>query len=211
MLVGELKLKEAQDAVVALLEGDDETLSRRAAGVLQLLGSHAGDERLKTWLASDDERRVLAALGTLLGLDSDVYPAVRPLLAHPMVTVRTRLATLLADHRLTYENGVLADLSATDLSERAVRTLLDVTVRSPRHLDAAAITRTAALLAHEDWAMRADAARALRSWLGLMHPADLILVAPALKALNERYRVETDPFVRSLLPPVEIPIPLDAR
>lgn len=212
VLVGELKVREAEAGVVSLLGGADGALARRAAGVLQMLGSHAGDGRLTAWLGSEDERMVMAALGTLLGLDSDVYPAVRRLAAHPMVSVRTRLATLLAEHRAQYGPAVLADLASEDLGARGRRALLDAVVRGPIAPDAAAVATTVRLLAAADWGTRADAARALKAWLD-MKDAVPAVVEPGRKALASLLESESDPFVRASAGAAPLPPrpPLDAR
>lgn len=200
-LVGELKAQECESDVVALLSGPDEALARRAAGVLALLGSHAGDGTLTAWLAPDgDERRILAALGALLGSGADAYAAARPLLGHPRISVRTRLATLLAEKRAVYGGAVLGDLGASDLVERARRSLLDAVVRGPIEPDEAAVTSVTALLSHADWGVRADAARALRAW------ADLEALPEARRsacraALVDLLAKEEDAFVRRAAAP----------
>jgi hypothetical protein len=199
-LIGELKVVELEQAVVKLLEGDDDALARRAAGVLLLLESRAGEERLKSWLAAPDadERRVLAALGTLLGTRADVYPLVRGLLGHRLVTVRTRLATLLAERRERYGAAVLADLGAADLSDRARRTLLDAVARGPLPPTPEAAQVVIALLGHADWGMRGDAARVARLWLDRA-PADVGAEPQALAgALEGLLAGEADVFVRRM-------------
>ncbi len=54
-----------------------------------------------------DEPRILAALGVLLGLESDPGKEVEHLLDHPLVSVRSRLATLLAEHGPRYAAALL--------------------------------------------------------------------------------------------------------
>jgi hypothetical protein len=199
-LIGELKVVELEEAVVKLLEGDDDALARRAAGVLLLLQSRAGEERLMSWLAAPDpdERRVLAALGTLLGTGADVYPQVRGLLGHRLVTVRTRLATLLAERRERYGAALLGDLGAADLSDRARRTLLDAVARGPVAPTPEAAAAVIALLGHADWGMRGDAARVARLWLD-KPPADAGAERQALAgALEGLLAGEADVFVRRM-------------
>jgi len=198
-LAAEMKAVETEPEVVALLEGEDQALARRAAGVLARIGSHAGDETLLAWLRTpDDELAIQAALGTLLALDAPCYPAVRPLLAHPLVSVRSRLATLLGEHSATYATEVIADLGADGLGRRARRTLLDALVRMPPARAAAASEALEALLADEDWGLRADAARALRHALD-PKGADAEGRAAITKALSQRLATETHPYVRGWL------------
>jgi len=188
-LVGELKVVSLEHDVVALLAGDDEGLQLRAAGVLASLGSHAGDEALKGWLApEEDERKIQTALGTLLGLGSDVYPQVRPLLDHPLMSVRTRLVALLVAHADLYLDAVRADLAAVDLSDRARRTVLDVLAKTNPAHDASDQLVLQVLLEHRDWGMRADAVRWLRRWADEGDPW-------AKARLGELLQTERDPYV----------------
>jgi hypothetical protein len=196
-LVGELKVKDLEQPVVAFLGHADENLSRRAVGVLQALGSHAGDEVLKGWLArTDDERAVLTAVGALLTVEADVYREVRPLFDHPLVSVRVRLATALAEHPAVYGAALLSDFAASkDLPARGVRARIDALTRAPVLPDAAAVTAATALLDHDDWAMRGDAARLIRHWAA-QKDADAAVLAPAIAALDRRLTTEKEPFVR---------------
>ncbi len=200
-LVRELKRKSLEQDVVALVTGTDAALARRAAGVLQALGSHSGDEVLKGWLQDPkEERRVMAALGTLLGSKTDCYPAVRPLLDHPLISVRSRLATLLAAGWATYGDLISADLGPITLTPRALRTLLDVLARTKAPVPAAALAATAPLLDHADWGVRADAARALQHALsqdGLPAEAKDTLRA----TLAQHAEKEAEPYVRFWLAP----------
>jgi hypothetical protein len=195
-LIGELKAKDLEQVVAGLVAGGDEALARRAAGVLLLLESHAADARLKAWLAKGaDERNVGVALAVLLGLGGDVYGEVRPLLDHPLLSVRSRLATLLSEKGKAYGAAVLADLGAPDLSNRAQRTLLDAVARGGIAPDARAAAALVRLLDHPDWGMRADAARTVRA-LAAAKDADRAVLAPALEAIGRRLATEEDPFVR---------------
>jgi hypothetical protein len=192
-LAGELGFAELEAGVVRLLEAGDDLEARRAAGVLEKLRSHAGDARLRTWLAKGgDERRILVALGTLMGLESDVWKDVRPLLDHPLVSVRSRLATLAAEHKKVYGAALLADLGSKDLTDRASRTILDALVRGAVLPNGAAATAAFKLLGHDDWGMRADAARYMRSW----STESPFASGPLIERLEERMEKETDPFVR---------------
>lgn len=209
-LVGELKVKALEAEVAALLDAPDESLPRRVAGVLAALGSHAGDARLVRWLASahraagstdrGDEARILAALGVLLGLGSDAGPEVENLLDHPLVTVRTRLATLLAErgepYAATLRRWLLKGPSFPDPAARALRTVLDAYHRGPLLPDAPLARAVAALLEHGDPGVRADAARLLRRWAAAPK-ADPAVVAEAIGVLTRRLADEPDPLVRT--------------
>lgn len=172
-LVGELGAKALEGPVAALLADADEALARRAAGVLGQLGSRAGDERLRGWLSvprgeGGDEARILAALGVLVPAGGEPGRDVEALLDHPLISVRTRLATLLAEHGALYEavlrRWLVRGFSFEDRRARALRTVLDVFARAkwePTEADVAAVT---ALLNHGDEGVRADATRLLRRW-----------------------------------------------
>ena len=195
-LAGEMKAREAEAAIVALLDVTKGGLDRRAAGALQRVGSHAGDEALLAWIADGTrELRVMAALGTLLGLDTACYTAVRSLLDHPLISVRSRLATLLAGHDATYGKAVRAELGAKDLGERARRTVLDVLARTKALFDAPTLEALSGLLESPSWGVRADAARALRRQLSHEDlPGDSR--AAIEHALSARRAVETDAYAR---------------
>jgi len=159
-LVGEMKVEAAEEAVVDLLASTDESLARRAAGVLARLESHAGDEVLLGWLQHpEQELKVMAALGALVETEADCYPALVPLLDHPLVSVRTHLATLLAQHADAYAAKVEASLAEASLPIRARRTALDVLARSKRVPLQATLEIVTGLLDAVDWGVRADAAR----------------------------------------------------
>ena len=83
--------------------------------------------RVESWLL---RRQAVSWDTTLLGLESDCYFAVRPLLDHPLFSVRSRLATLLGSKYATYGKHVAQDLVGEHLSRRAVRTLLDAFTRA---------------------------------------------------------------------------------
>jgi len=190
-LIGELKATEVGDAVAALLDGANEGLARRAAGVLGALGSHEGDATLVRWLATGDGRKTAAAVSALLALEADVYPALRPLLASEDFAVRGRVVTLLAAHLPRYADAVRADLAAPDLGVRARRSVLDILARgewTPAAADAAAL---ATLVGHEDWGVRGDAARVIRRL------ESQEAMRPAVEALERRLATETEPYVKS--------------
>jgi len=199
-LAGDMQAKETEAEVVALLGGPDASLARRAAGVLARIESHAGDDVLRTWLKSDDELRVQAALGTLLGLESPCYPSVRPLFDHPLVSVRSRLATLLGAHADAYAAELGKDLVAEGVRVRGRRTMLDALVRMPPKHAASAVAALIVLLAHEDWGLRADAGRALQRALA-DETLDEAGRAVLEKSLADRLAKETEPYVRFWLEP----------
>jgi hypothetical protein len=181
-VIGELKAKDLADAVVNLLE--DKDLDRRAAAALAAIGSHAGDAVLVTWL-SEGGRRAAAAVSALTTLEADVYPELRPLLGSPDFAVRGRVVTGLAAHFAKYGDAVRADLAVKDV--RALRSVLEVLARAGP-ADAATL---AALLDHEDWGVRGDAARVIRK-----HAAAEAM-RPAVEALDRRLAVETEPYVKT--------------
>ncbi|MDJ0522679.1 MAG: hypothetical protein QNJ90_11480 [Planctomycetota bacterium] len=200
-LVGELKAETLAKDVVALLSAKEEGVQRRAAGVLAKLGSHAGSDELKGWLKDPTrELHVMAALGTLLGLEADCYADVRPLLDHPLLSVRSRLSTLLAKHAETYGAAVELDLVRHKGSLRALRTLLDTLCRTERMPASPAIKATVALLEHEEWGVRGDAARLLQRVVE--HPdLDEEQLAAIARALDGRLQVEAEPYVQFWLRP----------
>jgi HEAT repeat protein len=200
-LAGELKARATEAEVVALLKGTDASLARRAAGVLGLIGSRAGDDVLRGWLGKpDEELRVMAALGVLLGADVPCYDDVRPLLDHPLVSVRTRLATLLAGHVATYGNQVEIDVMLGSLPLRARRTALDALARAKQPPSPATVAALLGLLDAEDWGLRADVARVLH-----VHGQDPALPddlrADVAAALAKRLETEKEPYVRFWLQP----------
>ncbi|MFM8980022.1 MAG: hypothetical protein ACKOSS_06120 [Planctomycetia bacterium] len=200
-LVGEMKEGALAGEVAALLGQPDEMLARRAAGVLALLGSAAGNEVLRGWLARD-EARILAALGALFASGEDAWEAARPLAGHALLTVRSRLATLLAERKQAYGARVLDALAQPgDLEARAVRTLLDAVLRAglaPRAGDTLEV-----LAAHADWGVRADVARVLAQWVrppaaaAAAGAAAVPAVAPAVTAALARLREDPDAYVRA--------------
>lgn len=195
-LTGELRAAALADEVALLLASEQDGIARRAAGVLGALGSDTGNDVLTAWLApAGDERRIQAAITTLLLRGAPVWDQLRPLLDHPLMSVRSMLATSLAAHAEAYADVLRAALLDPDLSPRALRTLLDAFARSklvPGITDVAAV---AARLDSEDFGQRADAARVLRKWAGQeaagareRDVANVILTALLL--------TEEDPYVR---------------
>ena len=147
-----------------------------------------------------DEPRVLAALGVLLGLESDPGKEVEHLLDHPLVSVRSRLATLLAEHGPRYaaslRSWLLQGTFFEDARSRALRTVLDAYVRSALEPDVSVGRAVAALLQHGDWGVRADAARLIRRWQALPK-ADAAVLAEVVGVLDKHLASETDPYVRT--------------
>ncbi len=198
-LAGELGMDEMAGDIATLLAGEDVDLARRAAGVLAQLKSHAGDEALLAWLSDGrDEQRLQAALGTLLGLESEVYADVRGLLGHPLLSVRTRLVQLLVDHASAYLDEVRADLWSGDHSDRMRRSLLEILVRTKPVPDVGEVLAVTVLAEHPDWGVRADAVRLLRIWED-DEGVDRELLAPGLAVLARLRASETDPYVRFCL------------
>lgn len=195
-LVGEMKEAALAGEVAALLAHADEMLARRAAGVLGLLGSAAGNEVLRGWLARD-EARILAALGALFASGEDAWEAARALAGHPLLTVRSRVATLLAERKDAYGVRVLDALAApAGVEARALRTLLDAVLRaslSPRASDT-----LEALAAHADWGVRADVARVLAAWARPPAAGAGAALAPAGAAVLARLREDPDAYVRAV-------------
>jgi hypothetical protein len=193
-VIAELKLSSLEGAVAALLGGADRSRARRAAGVLRALGSTEGRHELLTWLApGHDERETAAALEALLGSGAEVYPAVRPLLAHPHLSVRGRLVGLLAARPADYRDAVVADVVGDELTLRQRRTLLEVLTRMEGPPGETLIEAVASGLGHADAGYRTDTIRLLRTWQ--QRPdADAQALAPALERLAAHLAEETDPF-----------------
>ena len=195
-LIGELEARPLEGIVVSFLGDRDRALRLRAASVLASLHSHAGDPVLRRWLApGQDEREMRAALAVLIGLGADAYDAARPLLAHPLFTVRESLAGHLAAQLETYRARMIADLGDPKLSPRARRTLLDAFVRAPGPVPMDLVAAALALFDDADWGMRADAVRVLR------HVAEDEKDAPEVRAAARDavaacLEHETDPYVR---------------
>lgn len=203
-LVGELEERELEEPVAALLQLGDETLARRAAGVLERLQSRAGDGVFAQWIEQgQDELRVQAALGPWLARGVEAYPLVRPLLSHPLLSIRMRLVALLANAAEPLRAAWRADIAATDLPLRARRTLMDALTRDDAPGAGAALPALLPLVRHEDWGARGDALRALT------HLAQAPAVA---EPIREQARAtlaiwaasdEADPYVRFLLGPIK--------
>ena len=168
------------------------------------LGSKAGSEVLLGWLAKpEDEARVIVALGTLFANGEATFEHLAPLLDHPLVTVRTRLASLLAEKKDVFAPAILGAFGAEPpageepLTPRAIRTLLDAVLRGK--LAPGGRRARARWAGHPDWGVRADVARVLALWVrmsadpasGLTHP--IPAAAEALATL----RTDADPYVRA--------------
>ncbi len=196
-LVGEFGETALEAAVAGLLESPDPTLARRAAQTLERLKSRAGDATLAAWLAAgSDELRVQAALGPWLGRGAEAYPAVRGLLDHPLLSVRTRLVDLLAGGSEALRAAWRADLGAEDLSPRARRSLLDALARTQGAGVADTLPVLVGLLEDPDWGVRADAVRALVHLEGL-EAAPEATRARARAALEAHAAGgEAEPYVR---------------
>jgi hypothetical protein len=195
-VVGELRFARLGEEVAAQLHAAEEDVARRAAQVLGRIESDAGHETLVAWLAPDgDERRIQAAIGTLVGREAPVFAVLRPLLDHSLMSVRTMLATALGKHASAYEEALGDALRGEGLSTRALRTVLDVHARSTRSPTAEDVVAASAHLASADWGLRADAARLLRKWADQDEAAPEVTGA-ARRALDELLTTEEDPYVR---------------
>lgn len=214
-LIGELKLADLADAVTPLLDNPDQALQRRAMGVLGQLGSHAADDKLIALIVSDADESVLrVALTTLTDLEVPCYDKLRPLLDHPMVTLREALINQLIKHWAVYGGEVVQDVNTVGMwlgpetigeqappvlgSLRAQRTLLTVLSRAETMPDLPCSEAVSRMLTNADWGMRADAMRVVRHWQKLS--ADKPELAPALNpivdALEAQLASETDPYVK---------------
>jgi len=214
-LIGELKPPNIADAVVPLLDSPDPAFQRRAIGVLGLLGSHAADDRLIAMLdPSGDEALIRVAMTTLTDLEVDCYPQLRPLLSHPMVTVREALINQLGKHWNLYEDGVSADLAATVAGGSSVpvpagaqalptRALRSVLVVLAREADAPGVMNAVAVdmqLDNPDWGVRADAVRVVRHWQDLSSKGTKLPqeCTTVFQHMRDMLAKETDPYVLSV-------------
>jgi hypothetical protein len=195
-LVAEMKAEGLESELVTLLSGDDAALARRAAAALRASGSHAGNDVLRLWLAdTQDERKVQAAIGLLVGLEAPVWEDLRPLLGDPRMGVRTLLVTALSAHVHAYAEALRTDLAAPDLGVRARRSLLDCWARTDLAPTGADLPVLRVLLEHEDWGVRADAARLARRWQKA-EGADAAALGPLLDAVERLRTADPEPYVR---------------
>ena len=162
-LIGELKTRELEPEVVAILAGDDEAQARRATAALSALGSRAGDEVLIGWLSADDPRQQQAAIAVLVAAEVDCWDALMPLMDHDDFSVRMRLVTILGKHLPAYREGVLSVLG-WELTDRARRCAFDVLYRSPEVPDVMTMTELAPFLLDDNAGLRASSARVVRRW-----------------------------------------------
>ncbi len=113
-LIGEMKLIDAEDAVLARLGSGDPAIVRRAIGVLTQLKSTAANETLMEMLHMEtDEATLRSAFTALLTLEADCYADVRPLFAHPQMSVREALINLLSARMNVYGDTVKSDFINT--------------------------------------------------------------------------------------------------
>jgi hypothetical protein len=193
-LVGELKLKNLENDIAALMDKKD--YKRRAISVLGLLGSHVADDKLKAMLAPDgEEATIRVAVTTLFQLKSANYDDLRPLLDHPLISIRDTLMNLFVKNYADYQGAIRADLENNQaLSIRAQRTLLDIAGRGETEPDKAIMDAVAARFASPDWGMRADAVVAARKWAALKG-MKWETIAPLIRAMHEMLAHETEPYV----------------
>ncbi len=193
-LTGELKLKRLENDVAALLDVKD--YQRRAISVLGLLGSHVADDRLKAMLApNNEEATIRVAITTLFQLKSANYDDLRPLLDHPLISIRDTLMNLFAANYADYRDAIRDDLKNNQaLTVRQQRTLLAIAGRGETEPDQALMDTVAARFASPDWGMRADAVRCARKWAALKG-MKYETIAPLLCAMRAMLAHETEPYV----------------
>ena len=193
-LIGELKLKSLENDVAALLDMKD--YQRRAISVLGILGSHVADDRLKAMLVPDgEEATIRVAITTLFQLKSANYDDMRPLLDHPLISIRDTLMNLFAANYADYRDAIRADLENNQaLTVRQQRTLLAIAGRGETEPDQAIMDAVAACFASDDWGMRADAVRCARKWAALKG-MKYATIAPLLRAMRAMLADETEPYV----------------
>ncbi len=196
-LVGELANIELEDIAVTMLDDQNPSHQRRAIGVLGKIGSHAGNERLLAMLEDPDtsEPYLSAAITTLTELEVDCYNQLAPLLDHDLFTVRELLIKQLVKHYERYGSAV--EVLDTTASPRAVRSILATMLKgqtTPTWTQAVAL---ADLVTHDDWGVRADAAKLVRRWQELADEDEMLIeqIVPAVVTLEEMLEIETDPFV----------------
>lgn len=217
-LIGELKLSDLADAVTPLLDSTDQALQRRAMGVLGQLGSHAGDEKLLALLEPGADESVLrVALTTLTDLEVPCYDRLRPLLNHPMTTLREAVVNQLVKHWAVYGPQVIADVNTAGQwlgpemlgesapsvlgSLRAQRTLLLILSRAETTPDLPCAEAVSRMLTAADWGLRADAVRVVRHWQAQAQDKPELDAAlkPVVAWMTEQLKDETDPYVKLAL------------
>lgn len=193
-LVGELKLKNLENDVAALLDMKD--YQRRAISVLGLIGSHVADDRLKAMLAPvNEEATIRVAITTLFQLKSAEYEDMCPLLDHPLISIRDTLMNLLAANYADYQGAIRDDLeNNASLTIRQQRTLLAIAARGETEPNQALMDAVAARFASDDWGMRADAVRCARKWAALKG-MKYATIAPLMRAMRDMLAKETEPYV----------------
>jgi hypothetical protein len=170
-IAGDIKVAEMADTAAGFLDSASSLLQRRAMGVLASLGSHAGDDKLIALLTSDNEVPLKSALSAAITLKIDCYPAIQPLLSHPLISVRELAIDRLAGQWETYGPAIEADiaelaaretLNAADL--RRARSLQHVLMRLTTVPSAGTVAAVGNLLPADDWGLRGDAVRTVRHW-----------------------------------------------
>ncbi len=193
-LVGELKLKNLENDVAALLNVKE--YQRRAISVLGLIGSHVADDRLKAMLApNNEEATIRVAITTLFQLKSANYDDLRPLLDHPLISIRDTLMNLFVANYEGYRDAIRNDLeNNASLTIRQQRTLLAIAARGETEPTQALMDAVSARFASDDWGMRADAVRCARKWAALKG-MKRAAIAPLMRAMREMLAKETEPYV----------------
>jgi hypothetical protein len=165
-LIGTLKLEKFGDKLVPLL--DDEILRGSAITTLGAIGSKAGNERIRKFLAPDQpERMILMAVITLIKLDDhDLYNEMRVLLDHEYFTVREGIITIIAQHPDWYLSDVTRDLKRSDLNHRTRLSLLRIASQFAEFFPSRPLYDEVVKASQDsDWVTRAHAVEVFRFWM----------------------------------------------
>ncbi len=164
-LAGVLKIKELEDEAVKLL--DDEKFRRQTVRVLGQLNSRVGDEKIIDLMKeSDSEHFILSAAEKLAQSQNSYWRELRPLMDYPLVSVREAVCSLVAENFEPYFPLIQSELSQYDeLNTRMLRSLLRI-LQLTEPVDAAVRLKFSllSLLEHEDWGVRADCIKVIKSW-----------------------------------------------
>jgi len=219
--ISDLKTAELGDDIAAMLDDPDPSMQRRAIATLGAISSHVADKRLMANLEKvDDEALVKVSLEVLCNLDVYSYDDLRPLLDHPMVSVRETLVGKFVAKTKLYAADLKRDLlisvpptysvSPRPLSTRALRSVLRVFYIAELTPDESLMSAISDLLGNSDWGVRADALRVVRHWEamskatlaeseanypGLKYPDLADAVKPLVDQVSTLLTTETDPYV----------------
>ena len=184
-VIGDMKLLDAEDAVVLLL--DDTELERRAIATLGLIGSHAADTELVLRLKPETPEPVLIA-AIIATTDLKIMSTeLQMLLDHPSGAIRSTVIGQLIKHYLVYKQDVGSTMvnvlsssqfpDSPDLQPswipglHAQRALLEILTRLDSTAEDTASSDDGdiiygfwkAMITAPDWGVRADAYRLLHS------------------------------------------------